>query len=143
MPYYKSKVIVIVYVIFWSIIMLAATFPTLVTSLDISFIQELPLANELCLFPLVMVVVVHLIDEAYLVFTSEIAHEHLKGSFVLNLIFLAFVAVFLMLTTSATNLCVRLIFFILTWISFIIVKYLSIVLSEPKKIELIQLDNNK
>lgn len=137
-----DKIAALLYVSFWALLMLAATFPALVTQGDISFIKELPMINQSCLFPLVMVVVVHLIDEAYLVFTSEIRQEHLKSSFIFNLIFLALVAVFLMFTTTVACLWLRLVFFALTWISFIVIKYLSIGLSQPQTVQLIDLTNN-
>lgn len=139
----SDKTAAFLYVFFWALLMLAATFPALVTQGDISFIKELPMVNQSCLFPLVMVVVVHLIDEAYLVFTSEIRQEHLKSSFIFNLIFLASVAVFLMFTTTVACLCLRLVFFALTWICFIIIKYLSIVLSQPQTIQVIDLTKNQ
>lgn len=126
----------LLYVTFWIILMFAATFPDFISKKDISFIDSLPLVNQKCLFPLVMVIVIHLIEVAYLVFTTEMTEKQLKKSFIFNLLFLALVAVLLMFMSSVGSLCCRLTFFFLVWIVIAIIKFLSIKISMPESINI-------
>ena len=135
----NKEVSVIFYVCFWGLIIFGATFPNVLLNGDFSFLlgENIIELSKSYLFALTMVVILHLIDTAYLVFSNnDIEKEQLKRGLILNFIFLALIALSLILIVAVSSLSFKIIYFILFWIFLLFIKYLSIKITQPINIEL-------
>ncbi|MDH8700777.1 hypothetical protein M2138_000108 [Dysgonomonadaceae bacterium PH5-43] len=136
----KAKEIsALVYTFFWGVIIFGATFPNALLSGDFSFLtsNDVVELSKSYLFSLTMVIVLHLIDTAYLVLTTkDFEKEQMRLSLIMNFIFLALIAVFLIFTVAVELLFAKIICFFLFWIALLVIKYLSIKFAQPKIIEL-------
>lgn len=129
-----------VYVTLWALLMFIATFPVLVRGEGFGFLMDVKESLYKCLLPMVMVMMIHLIDTAYVMLTTpDIDKEQFRWGLVINFIFIAFMAGALMLAVTLPCQCLRILCFVFTWICFIVIKYMSIMLAKPQVVQVIDI----
>lgn len=129
-----------VYVTLWALLMFIATFPVLVRGEGFGFLMNVKESLYKCLLPMVMVMMIHLIDTAYVMLTTpDIDKEQFRWGLVINFIFIALMAGALMLAVTLPCQCLRILCFVFTWICFIVIKYMSIKLAKPQVVQVIDI----
>jgi hypothetical protein len=122
----KHEVILCIYTILWGSFLIGATFPQMLSDYDTSFLKGCELSQSI--YSLTMIMALHLIDTAYMVLCSEnIEKKQLRYGLVCNFLFIAFALIFLV---SIFVMSSNLLYFILFWVILLIIKYLSIKLTQ-------------
>lgn len=132
-----------VYVTLWALLMFIATFPFLVRGEGFGFLMDVKESLYKCLLPMVMVMMIHLIDTAYVMLTTpDIDKEQFRLGLVINFIFIVIMASALLLSVTFPLLWHRIVCFVITWISFIVIKYMSIKLAKPQVLHVVDLTSD-
>jgi hypothetical protein len=103
-------------------LLLAAAFPSIFLSLDFSFLNE----TARYMFAIVMIIVIHLLDIAYIVNSSKITLKKMKKGFVHTLVSIMLMAISLLFVGSIDSYNAKLFWFILFWTALFACKILCI-----------------
>lgn len=129
-----------VYVTLWALLMFIATFPVLIRGEGFGFLMDVKESLYKCLLPMVMVMMIHLIDTAYVMLTTpDIDKEQFRWGLVINFVFIVVMASALLLSVTFPLLWHRVVCFVITWIGFIVIKYMSIKLAKPQVLHVVDL----
>lgn len=134
----RKKISALLYALIWSIILIAATFPSFVQGFNFDFLIEPDIikASQTYLFSLAMVIALHFSEFTYCLYTHDIDKTQLRGIGIANSISIALIAIFLISTVAAEKIGCKIVFFVSVWIVLSAIKFVSLTLTGKPLIEL-------
>lgn len=134
----RDNIQTLIYIAFWGILLFSATFPTTFSKNSFDYlIKPIDELFVIYLFPLAMIVILHLWDTVYAMLTTKnLDVDTLKKQTISVIFFLCLVLIFIVLSCSNYFINYKKPLFFTVWISLLFLKYFSIQLSKPSVIYL-------
>lgn len=130
------------YVVIWGLILFIAISPNIFFFNDCSSLSFLngkdidTLMGQSYLYSLIMIIVLHFAEVAYLLSTKDLDKEQFRNMGVINSVFMVLVILFIIIMIAHHLMSLRKICFILFWLSVIGMKFATILWTSKKTIPL-------
>lgn len=128
------------YILIWGIILFSATFPKTLIHQDVSTLTDTGNIYLGYMYPLAMLFILHIFDLIFIIRITDDNSKRLKNCVMTSFALLVAAIITLFFSVAIPEVSIKVVFFLLCWLSIIALKFQSLKLSEPEIIETKKVD---